>query len=48
MVDEQVHLRRRSWDVRVGVEVGDALLGEHVLAQDVLPVQSRPGCVITA
>ena len=34
VVDEHVHLRRRSWDVRIGVEVGDTLLGEHVLAQE--------------
>jgi hypothetical protein len=32
MVDEQVDLRRRPRDVRIGVEVGDAIFGEDVLA----------------
>ena len=31
VVDEHIHLRRRPWDVRVDIEVGDALLGQHVL-----------------
>lgn len=34
MVDEQVDLQRRTWDVRVGVKIGDILLGEDVLAQE--------------
>jgi len=48
VVDEQVGLRFGARLVGVPAEVGDALGGQHVLAQERVPVQSRLGLVITS